>query len=430
MARDPVVDAIVAARVSLLFNAPFFGNLATRMQIVDASKWCKTAAVDGRHLFYNREFIKALTPEELLFLIGHEVLHCVYDHLGRKGDKDHQLWNIANDYIVNATLVDQKLGKMPQGGLLDNRFTKDMTSEEVYRLLEEDVKNGKTGCKSLQTLDQHLALDGSDGEGDKDGEGMRSDKGGRDPNGNPDPGKETGVDYSKAPPVYNEEDMAKIRNEVRAALINAVQSNTGNIPAGVLRMVEEMTDPTINWKDLLTECIQSTFKEDYSFQQPSKRSWSTGLAGGSEPRVILPSQKQGKTIDICVSLDTSGSISDSIFASFLSEVHGIIEQYEDFRLHVWCIDAAIYNPMVFTPENLDDLAAYKPMGGGGNDFPLNWTYMRENEIEPEMFVVFSDGYPCGSWGDPNYCPTIFVIRNDWDKTIEAPFGLTVYMEDE
>lgn len=431
MSRDPVVDSIVAARVSLLFNAPFFGNLATRLQLVDASKWCPTAAVDGRNLFYNREFIKALTPEELLFLIGHEVLHCVYDHLGRKGGRDHKVWNFANDYIVNATLVQQKLGKMPKGGLLDSRFTHEMSSEEVYRLLEEDMASGKMNADSMQTLDQHLSLDGSDeGEG-KDGDQVNSGvRNGKNPNGDPDPGKETGVDYSNAPPVYNEEEMNKIRNEVKAALINAVQSNVGNIPAGVMRMVEEMVAPTINWKDLLTECIQSTFKDDYSFQQPSKRSWSTGLAGQMNgARVILPAQKQGKTVDICISLDTSGSISDAIFTAFLSEVVGIIEQYEDYRLHVWCIDAAIYNPKTFTPENVDELLNYKPAGGGGNDFPLNWSYMRENDLEPEMFVVFSDGYPCGSWGDPDYCSTIFVIRNEWDKKIEAPFGLTVYMDD-
>ena len=78
---DPVVQSIVAARVSLLFNQPFFGNLATRMELVDATKWCKTAATDGRKLYYNREFIKSLTPDELLFLIGHEVLHLSLIHI-------------------------------------------------------------------------------------------------------------------------------------------------------------------------------------------------------------------------------------------------------------------------------------------------------------------------------------------------------------
>jgi predicted metal-dependent peptidase len=79
---DPVVKAIVAARVNLLLEKPFFGTLATRLTLVDASSWCKTAATEGRHFYYNREFIKSLTPAQLRFLIGHEVLHVVYDHMG------------------------------------------------------------------------------------------------------------------------------------------------------------------------------------------------------------------------------------------------------------------------------------------------------------------------------------------------------------
>lgn len=420
---DPVVDEIIKARVSLLFNQPFFGVLATRLKLVDASKWCKTAAVDGRHLFYNREFIKALTPDELLFLIGHEVLHCAYDHLGRRGGKDPVIWNCANDYIVNATLVQQKVGSMPKLGLLDKKFTADMSSEEVYRILFDDVQSGARKTSDMGTLDEHLEL-GADG--DSKGKKGKDGEGGEGAEENPDPGKETGVDYSNHPPVYNEEDMNSLRNELKAALINAVQSNQGNAPAGLVRLLNDLVNPTINWKELLTQSIQATFKDDYSFNVPSKRSW--GLNG--KTTFILPGQKQANTIDICISLDTSGSISNDIFAAFLSEVRGICEQYTDYRLHIWCIDAAIYNPQVFTPDNVDSLEEYQPAGGGGNDFPLNWTYMRDEQIQPELFVVFSDGYPCGSWGDPDYCDTIFVIKNEWDKNIEAPFGLTVYMEPE
>jgi len=419
---DPVVASIVTARVSLLFNSPFFGNLATRLKLVDASAWCKTAAVDGRHLFYNREFIKSLTPDELIFLIGHEVLHCVFDHIGRRGSRHPKLWNIANDYIVNYTLVKQKIGTMPKVGLYSDKYTDEMTSEEVYKLLYDELEKNAKFADKMDTLDQHLECDGSDegdGEGksksgDGDGEGGKAD-------GDPDPGSETGVDYGRTPPVYNEADLEKIRNEVKAAVINSAQVNTGNLPGCVARMIQQLTSPTISWRELLTTSIQSCIKDDYSFNQPNRRSWHMG--------VIMPSQKNMETIDICVSLDTSGSIGDDKFRAFLSEVKGIMEQYQDYRLHIWCIDAAIYNHQVFTPENASEIDTYKPFGGGGNDFPLNWSYMREQELQPELFVVFSDGYPCGSWGDPDYCDTIFVILNEWDKKIEAPFGRTVYMED-
>ena len=77
-------ERIVQSRVRLLLKHPFFGNLATRLKLKNADDWCPTAATDGLHLFYNREFISPLTSEELDFLIAHEVMHCVsvsYTHL-------------------------------------------------------------------------------------------------------------------------------------------------------------------------------------------------------------------------------------------------------------------------------------------------------------------------------------------------------------
>ena len=59
-------------------------------------------ATDGRNFYYNTRFIDMLKPKEVEFLFGHEVLHCVYDHMGRRGDRDPQLWNVADDYCANA----------------------------------------------------------------------------------------------------------------------------------------------------------------------------------------------------------------------------------------------------------------------------------------------------------------------------------------
>jgi hypothetical protein len=58
---DPVIDKIVVARVGLLLRHPFFGNMATRLKIEEASDWCMTAATDGRHLYFNREFFEKMS---------------------------------------------------------------------------------------------------------------------------------------------------------------------------------------------------------------------------------------------------------------------------------------------------------------------------------------------------------------------------------
>jgi hypothetical protein len=50
--------------------------------------------------------------------------------------------------------------------------------------------------------------------------------------------------------------------------------------------------------------------------------------------------------------------------------------------------------------------------------------MKNEGIEPKRFIMFTDGYPCGSWGDENYCETLFIVHGD--ETITAPFGQTAH----
>lgn len=51
-----------------------------------------------------------LRPKEVEFLVAHEVLHVVYDHMGRREQRDPKIWNIADDYAVNADPKRHKIG--------------------------------------------------------------------------------------------------------------------------------------------------------------------------------------------------------------------------------------------------------------------------------------------------------------------------------
>ena len=60
---------------------------------------------------------------------------------------------------------------------------------------------------------------------------------------------------------------------------------------------------------------------------------------------------------------------------------------------------------------------------------VNWEYMKEHDIQPKKFIMFTDGYPFGSWGDEDYCDTVFVIHGHHDRNFVAPFGITAHYED-
>lgn len=226
-------------------------------------------------------------------------------------------------------------------------------------------------------------------------------------------------------PTMDEFEIQKLQMEYTTQMMKyPVHGDGAGMPGNMKRIFKSTDDPKLEWKDILRNTMSTPFaKNDYAFKKPSKRSYCLGSLD-----YILPSQADGETIDICVSIDSSGSITDEIFNEFITEVQSIVENYMDYKLYIWCIDSEIYNPKEFTPENIHELSSYEFAGGGGNDFPLNWEFMKENNIVPEIFVCFSDGGVSGTgWGWPDYCETIFVIRNEWEPNLQAPFGTTINM---
>jgi len=384
---DPVIDKIIVARVSLLLKHPFFGNMATRLKIQEAEKWLPTAATDGRHIFFCREFFEKLTVKQVEFVIAHEILHNVFDHMGRREGRDPQIFNIAADYCVNGQLVRDHIGdhQIPDIKIFHDSKYYSMGAEEVYDRIFEDMD--KEQLEALgQLLDEHIDW-GSEG---KDGR-----------------------------PSYTKEQLKEIRDEIREATIQAAQAaGAGNTPASVQRMIKELTEPKMNWRDILRQQIQSVIKNDYTFMRPNRKGWHMNA--------ILPGTQFKETIDICVAIDMSGSIGDEQAKDFLSEIKGIMQEYQDFKIKVWCFDTRVYNEQNFDGYTMDEFDEYEPMGGGGTEFDVNWDYMKENDIEPKKFIMFTDGYPWGSWGDENYCDTVFIIHGN-DKIV-PPFGEYAYYE--
>ena len=403
--RVEVLDRIIVARVGLLLRHPFFGNMATRLRILAADDWCPTAAVDGKNLYFNTQFFNAMSNKEIEFVIAHEILHCVFDHLERRQDRNAMIYNIACDYIVNNTLVRDRIGESPKIVDCFQDFKYDgWTSEEVY----DDIfkKYDEQELQALgELLDEHLDWEGDNGdsEGGQEGEDSK------------------GNSVSKQRPKYSKDELRKIRDEVKENMLSAAQSaGAGNIPAGVERMIKELTEPKMNWRELIRMQIQSTIKNDFTFQRPSRKGWHTGA--------ILPGQNFDETIDVCVALDMSGSIGDDQARDFLSEIKGIMDEFQDYNIKIWCFDTDVYNEQEYTADGGEDLMDYEIRGGGGTEFMCNWNYMKENDIQPKKFIMFTDGYAWDSWGEEDYCETIFIIHSNHDKNLQAPFGITAHYD--
>ena len=384
--KEAVLEQLVRARISLLLQQPFWGTLATRLILKDVTddEWCPTAATDGRYFYYNRNFISKLNRAEAVFLVAHEVEHCVYDHMSRRGSRMPKLWNAAADFVINYELHEHNVGKLPDAktsgiqACFDAKY-KGMFAEEVYELLLKDPD------ANWPEFDVHLE------PGDGKGEPM------------------------------TEEERRALSDEIRAAVMQAAKAaGAGNVPGGVRRLLKDLVEPQMDWREILNMKIQSMFKNDFTWSRCSRKSQSSGI--------YLPATREDVRADAAVALDCSGSMTTEMLRDLLSETKGIMQQFQDFKLRVWCFDTRVYNEAIFTPENIDEIDSYDIKGGGGTDFVCNWTYMKDNDILPERFIMMTDGYPGGSWGDESYVDTLFLIHSDPGHHLVAPFGITTYYD--
>lgn len=392
-----IEDLIIRARVSMLIGAPFFGTLATRLLLKDATAWCPTAATDGRYFYFNRNFVAALTDRELVFLMGHEVMHCVYNHMDpdRRGDRIPELWNIANDHVINLDLLEANVGDRITlvDICLDPKY-RGMVSEEIYDDIYQEMD--KQGRIKYVSFDMHLE------GGDQPGQGEGQDQGEN--------------DGTQGPVRYTDSERQQIQQEVINATIQAAKAaGSGNLPSGVRRLVDSLLNPQIDWRELIPQRIQSTIKSNYTLMRPSRKSQDSGF--------YLASMDREQTVDVAISVDASGSMTSAMLLDILTEVQGIMQQYTDYTVNIWSFDTQVYNHQTFTQDTGEDITSYQIQGGGGTDFMCNWEYMKEQGIVPKLLIVFTDMMPWGSWGEENYCDTIFIALGGTD--IVAPFGITV-----
>ena len=359
--NQQVIDQLTRARTALVLDQPFIGMLALRLKMVENNA-IPTLAVDGKHIFYNTEFVSELSASLTKSAIGHEVFHCVFDHIGRRGGRDPRKYNQAGDYVINATLKDAgfEIGK----SWLYNPAYAGMSSDEIYNLLPEP---------------------------------------------DPNDGKDPLDDCSDGDPSTTEIDAV----DWKIATIQAAESARamGKLPASMQRFIDELTNPKVNWRELLRRFVTETSKNDYSWMRSNKRFISQGF--------YLPTLYSESMGEIVIAIDTSGSIGQAMLNAFGSEIKAIVQSARPEKTTVIYCDATVNHVDEFGPN--DDLH-FEMHGGGATDFRPPFEYVTEKNITPVCFIYLTDGY--GSFpAAPDY-PVLWCCTTD----IVAPCGETIPIE--
>ena len=143
------------AVVNIMLSEPFFGVLVSRLafsQVPGDDPRIHTMATNGRWVKFNEKWTESIDDQKgVTFVIGHEIMHNVYEHGGiaRVGNRNHTLWGWATDYVINGEMIELNSTifgtSLPTingetTGLYDPKYS-GMTSEQVYDLLKDELKN-------------------------------------------------------------------------------------------------------------------------------------------------------------------------------------------------------------------------------------------------------------------------------------------------
>ena len=98
------------AKAALQHLAPVLGGFLGKLRFIYTFR-VDTQATDGYNVFVNPYFTNKLDLTQKAFVMAHEIMHCLLNHLrrGRMAGHDHERSNIAADYECNITLVDMDL---------------------------------------------------------------------------------------------------------------------------------------------------------------------------------------------------------------------------------------------------------------------------------------------------------------------------------
>ena len=397
-------DKMVRARTNLLVSNGFFGFLALQLKLQEAtyigeSFENKTMAVDGFTMFYNPDFVHALTDRECEGVVAHEVMHCCFQHFSRRQSRDAQIWNIAGDHVINLDLMSSgftlpDLRKMKDKsdnlmfpgtlGICADPKYKDWNSETVYDDLMRDVQKIKIQIE---------------GAGDAGGCGAVLD----------------------APGGANAEAKAKQEWEtaVRGAINTARLNGVGNLPGSLQKLIKDLNAPKVSWRELTRRFIDQSMTKDYSWQRIGRRSVSIGS--------LLPGLVSDRMHHLVFFVDISGSISFELCREMISECAGALDQGTADRISIVYADTQVKHVDEYYVGDIVEAGRYD---GGGTDFADSFRWLKDNAPDASCCIYLTD-LCVHNFGEDPGIPTLWAVyapdQSYEQLAAQAPWGQCIHV---
>lgn len=375
-----VLNRISKARSWLVINQPFIATLALSMKVELTDK-LETAGATYETLYFNPDFVSTLSDDELVFLVAHEVFHPMFEHNSRRMGRDPSQWNVAADIVINEHLINERIGKMPQGGLYEPALFKaaEGSTDAVYSMLPPPQSQNQS-------------------QGQGQGQGKPSPKAPWD--------DIIESEGSPAEIATQEQDM-----KVRVSQAAQAAKMAGKLSAGMKRLFTEIITPKVNWQDVLRDFVVKARSDSRSYARPNRRFMHMGM--------FMPSVSGEAMGDILIAVDCSGSVDEKLLAAFAAEISVIHDECLPSKTHIVYFDSKVCHHDEY---ERDDQVKITPYGGGGTRFSPIFKYAEAKDINPVCCVVLTD-LDCSDFGsEPDY-PVLWVTT----QYTSAPWGEVIKM---
>ena len=335
-----------------------------------------TAATDGKRIYFNPAFFTGLSKQERIGVLAHEIMHIALMHPIRKGERDHNLYNQAGDYVINDILRNSGY-VLPEPHLYDAKYH-GWSTEEVYDdLLQHQGKQNEPNI-----------LDGD-------------------------------IDFSEDADTETKGDIAtSIQDNVMKARAQAKMEGgeeAGKIPGEVDRLIDDLINPVLDWSQLLARFMDSNTKNDHTWKRPNRRYF---------PTHYMPTMYSETIAHLTVAIDTSGSVTDPMMSEILTEVKSIYDTYQPTNMTILDCDQSIHN--IHEVDDSTDIMKLKFTGGGGTSFYPVLDYCKENATN--VLLYFTDLYAESITAEDGYeFETMWIC---YSKQEAPEYGETIYYESE
>ncbi|MEA2111592.1 MAG: VWA-like domain-containing protein [Campylobacterota bacterium] len=378
------VAKISKAKAKLLVEYPYFGNLASRLELRESQN-IQAFISDGVIFQYNSDYINELSDDELGFALSNGALHAALSHENRRNERLSWLWQLASDHAINSMLIENGMSE-PKYINYQPRFD-GMYAEEIYAVLKDEIQNEEYDDESNDT--------GFNEENKRQQQQMHE------PNQND--AKEKNRPEMEVDNVTKEEQW---QQHLDKATQQALEGD--ELPLGIERFVDISYMGKIDWRHELHSAIEKHFRSDYTQVPPSKKLLYSGI--------YLPSLNS-EMLRLAIAIDSSGSVDEELLSQFIAEVESLMMLYPQHEVELFVCDSKIRSHETYCSGEMLNVTI---KGGGATDFRPVFEQIEKGMLVCNLLLYFSDTQGTFPLEAPNY-ETIWVTP----AICDVPFGRAI-----